>query len=101
MVYYTQLIYLHENEESVFLDFEDHVLPILAKYEGKLLYRVRPDKASVVEASIDLPYEVHLVSFPSKEMFLAYGKDEERQLYVDLKNKAVARVVLIEGYGLT
>jgi hypothetical protein len=100
MVYYTQLIYLNEGKEAIFLDFENHVLPILAKYEGLLLYRVRPDVSSVVESNIDLPYEVHLVSFPSKEMFTAYAGDEERQQYLGMKNEPVARVVLIEGYSL-
>ena len=100
MLFYTQLIYIHEGKESVFHTFEDRVLPLLGRYNGKLLYRVRPELQNVVATNVDHPYELHLVSFATREDFIAYANDKERQQYLSLKNESVAKVVLIEGVQL-
>ncbi len=100
MLYYTQLIYIKKGKEDLFHTFEDHVLPLLVKYNGKLLYRVRPASESIVATEVGEPYEVHLVSFPSKADFAAYAGDKERQGYLHLKDSSVARVLLVEGTEL-
>jgi uncharacterized protein (DUF1330 family) len=97
MVYYTQLIFVRSGEEQKFLMFEEHVLPLLAKYKGKLVLRLRPSHESVIETTVGRPYEVHLVSFPTTEDFAAYARDEKRQKYVPLKDESVESAMLIEG----
>lgn len=97
MLYFTQLIYISEGKEQVFHDFEDKVLPLLEKYNGKLLYRVRPAQSNIIATAIGAPYEIHIVSFATKEDFAAYADDKERQQYLDLKNESVAKTMLIEG----
>lgn len=97
MLFYTQLIFIKEGKEDMFHTFEDHVLPLLEKYNGRLLYRVRPGAGCVVTTGVGYPYEVHLVSFASKEDFKAYAGDKERQQYLPLKDGSVADVILIEG----
>ncbi len=42
MVYITQLIYIITGQESTFQQFEDVAIPIISKYNGRLLLRVRP-----------------------------------------------------------
>ena len=42
MIFITQLIYLKEGQETIFHQFEDIAIPIIAKYNGRLLLRVRP-----------------------------------------------------------
>ena len=98
MIYYTQLIFLHRGREKEFLEFEDHVLPMLAKYDGKLLYRVRPSEEDIISSETGTPYEVHLVSFPARTNFDAYASDPVRQKYLHLKNDSISRVLLIEGH---
>jgi len=100
MLFYTQLIFVKEGKEAVFHAFEDYVLPLLGRYNGKLLYRLRPGNGDVVTTSIDYPYEVHLISFGSKADFEAYARDEERTKYLAMKNESVEKVVLIEGVQL-
>ena len=39
MIYLTQLVYVRPGEEETFREFEDAVLPLLAKYGGELLLR--------------------------------------------------------------
>src|SRR4051812_7844025 len=97
MLYYTQLIYIKEGKEEAFQSFEDHVLPMLEKYNGRLLIRLRPEKESVIETKIDYPYEVHVVSFASKEDFVSYANDKDRLEFLPLKNESVLKVLLIEG----
>jgi hypothetical protein len=96
-IYYTQLIFVKPGQEAVFERFEDHVLPLLEKYNGRLLLRWRQTPEGVVGAAFDAPYEVHVVSFATRDDFTAYAKDETRRSYLPLKNQSIERVLLIEG----
>lgn len=97
MVYITQLVYVKPGQEKVFDEFEAVAIPLIARYRGKLLFRIRPDAASFIEGETSPPYEIHLVSFPADEDFLAFGKDPERAAFLHLKEASVERIVLIKG----
>lgn len=97
MIYITQLIYLHPGKEDVFHQFEDVAIPLIAKYNGQLMLRIRPDDLSVVEKAIEKPYEIHLVSFEAEEDLADFMKDEERKKFLHLKEEAIRAVVLIKG----
>jgi hypothetical protein len=58
MVFVTQLVYVHPGKESVFDEFEAVAIPLIAKHGGELLLRLRPTPESVIERSIELPYEI-------------------------------------------
>ena len=77
MIYITQLIYIHPGREDIFDQFEAVAIPIIAKYNGKLLARIRPDDHSFVELHMDKPYEIHLVSFDTEQDFENFRKDEK------------------------
>jgi hypothetical protein len=100
MVCYTQLIYIKQGKEEIFHEYENKVLPLLSKYEGTLLLRIRPDEKSIIAASGDTPYEIHLVSFPGKTNFNNYLADESRKAALPLKDESVLRVLLIEGSAM-
>jgi uncharacterized protein (DUF1330 family) len=100
MKYYTQLIYVKEGAEAIFQSFEEHVLPIMEKYDGALLYRVRPGRDNVVASSLGFPTEVHLITFPSRGDFEGYIADKDRLQFMDLKNESVLKVLLIEGMAI-
>jgi hypothetical protein len=97
MLYYTQLIFVKKGQEDQFNLFESHVLPLLGKYNGTLLYRVRPTDDCVIEVNMDKPFEVHLVSFPSREDFEGYARDNDRLKYMHLKEASIEKALLIEG----
>jgi uncharacterized protein (DUF1330 family) len=97
MLYYTQLIFLREGQQAAFHAFEDRVLPLLQRHGGQLLYRVRPDRSSVIGTAVEYPYEIHLVCFPGRANFESYRDDPERTQYVPLKDQSVEKVMLIEG----
>lgn len=97
MIYITQLIYLKDGQENIFHQFEDVAMPIISKYNGKLLLRIRPEKTSIIEGSIDSPYEIHLVEFETENDFKNFMQDEERKQFVHLKNQSIKKVTLIKG----
>ncbi|MBA4053556.1 MAG: DUF1330 domain-containing protein [Marivirga sp.] len=97
MIYFTQLIYIKEGEEDTFHEFEDVALPLLEKYNGSLLLRIRPTESQVIERTVDLPYEIHLVSFTTESDFENFKSDKTRSNFLHLKEKAIKSVLLIKG----
>lgn len=96
MIYITQLIYIHEGKEAVLDQFEAVAIPLIYKYNGILIFRCRPAEDAFIEGK-DKPYEIHLVSFPEEDDFEAFKKDEERKLFLHLKEEAIQSVLLIKG----
>ncbi len=100
MIYITQLIYIQPGEEESFDQFEAIAIPIIAKYNGELLLRVRPDDRSFIEPGIERPYEIHLVRFDAEEDFQRFMRDEERKSVLHLKDRSIRSSVLIRGERL-
>ncbi|PCJ23492.1 MAG: DUF1330 domain-containing protein [SAR86 cluster bacterium] len=97
MIYLTQLIYIIEGQEGALDEFESIAIPIIRKHNGELVLRIRPGKDSLIEGIAELPYEVHIVSFPSQKDFDNFAIDEERKASIHLKEKAIRDVVLYQG----
>lgn len=97
MIYITQLIYIKPGQEKTFQEFEDVAIPIISKYNGKLLLRIRPTENSFIENKIDQPYEIHLVEFESEQDFDNFTQDEERKNFLHLKERSIKSSFLIKG----
>ena len=97
MIYLTQLIYIKEGQENVFDEFENVALPIISKYNGRLLLRVRPQENAFIENAIDKPYEIHLVEFNSEQDFKNFMQDEERKQFFHLKEQSIKLSFLVQG----
>jgi uncharacterized protein (DUF1330 family) len=97
MVYYTQLVYLKPGQAEVFHQFEKCVLPLLEKYNGRMLVRWRLADHGVIESAIGHPDEMHLLSFASPEDFRNFVDDEARKSFLHLKDASVERTLLIQG----
>ena len=101
MMYVTQLIYIITGQEEIFHQFEDLAIPIIRKYNGKLLLRLRPGIDSVIEVNdIDVPYEMHLVAFDSENDFENFLNDKERKTFLHLKEQSIRSVLLIKGTAM-
>jgi len=81
----------------VFHQFENVAIPIIKKYNGRLLLRIRPDENSYIENSIEKPYEVHLVEFKSEQDFKSFMQDDERKKFLHLKEQSIKTSILIQG----
>ncbi|SDC79177.1 DUF1330 domain-containing protein [Niabella drilacis] len=100
MIFVTQLIYIKEGSEAVFHEFEQRALPLIKKYNGRLLLRLRPQKADFIEVNTEPPYELHLVSFETEADFRRFLEDEERKQFLHLKEQSIRSAVLIQGKQL-
>jgi uncharacterized protein (DUF1330 family) len=100
MIVITQLIYIIEGQENIFDQFESVAIPLIAKYNGRLLLRVRPDESSYIESDIDRPYEIHLVDFQTEQDFKNFMHDEERKKFLHLKEQSIKSSILIQGTKL-
>jgi len=100
MIYITQLIYIIDGQENIFDQFENVAIPLISKYNGRLLFRVRPAENSFVEHKIDKPYEIHLVEFDAEQDFQNFMRDEERKKFLHLKDKSIKASILYKGSKL-
>lgn len=99
-IYITQLIYLKPGKEEIFNQFESVAIPTIAKYNGQMLLRVRPEQKDFIENLIEQPYEIHLASFPTEEDFQQFLQDEERKNFLHLKEQSIRSSILIKGNKL-
>jgi uncharacterized protein (DUF1330 family) len=97
MIYITQLIYIKKGEEKTFDEFESVAIPLISKYKGRLLLRVRPESEQFIETAMEAPYEIHLVEFNAESDFENFKKDKEREAFMHLKERAVKSVLMIKG----
>jgi uncharacterized protein (DUF1330 family) len=102
MIYITQLIYLKEGQQKAFLEFEDIAIPIIEKYNGRLLLRIRPPADCFIENGhlpdgIEKPYEIHLVEFENEQEFINFMHDEERKKFLHLKEQSIKSSLVIQG----
>ena len=100
MIYITQLIYIIDGQENIFDQFEAVAIPLIGKYNGRLLFRVRPDNNSYIEHQIEKPYEIHLVEFDAEQDFQNFMRDEERKKFLHLKEKSIKASILYKGSKL-
>lgn len=99
-VYITQLIYINPGHEKVFDEFEALAIPLISKYNGELMMRIRPTKETFIEVSVEKPYEIHLVVFDSESDFKNFMNDESRKAFLHLKAESVKSSFLIKGNEL-
>ncbi|MDP6190993.1 MAG: hypothetical protein AB8A46_09005 [Prochlorococcus sp.] len=101
MLYITQLIYIHKGQEEAFNEFEAHAIPIIANYHGELIFRLRPEASAFIETgSMDKPYEIHLISFPTEADFGDFMADQERKKFLHLKEQSIKVLFLVKGEKL-
>ena len=98
MLHVTQLIYVRPGGEPAFEEFESIVLPLLAKYRGELVLRLRLRPDNQIGGSAVTPYELHIVRFESAADLDAYSNDPERQRWLHLKDQAVAHAVAFQSH---
>jgi hypothetical protein len=97
MLYITQLIYIKPGQEQVFDEFEAVAIPIIAKYNGRLLFRLRPSESDFIECNMERPYEIHLTEVASEQDLQNFLKDEERQRFLHLKEQSIKLAILYSG----
>lgn len=87
-------LFIHPGREVEFRQFETEAARIMKKHGGQIAHVIRPTASSAGEP---LPYEIHIVTFPSREQFEAYRTDLELASFAALRQLAIARTDVITG----
>jgi antibiotic biosynthesis monooxygenase (ABM) superfamily enzyme len=70
-------LWIHKGRETEFEAYESKVSRIIARYGGVIERAIRTTGAS--DQGSDEPFEVHVLKFPSRELYDAYLDDAERR----------------------
>lgn len=97
MIYITQMIFVKDGKEEVFHEFEDLAIPLMEKYSGRIIYRMRPTEDSFITAAEEQPYEIHFMSFDSEMDLNNFMRDDERLKFIHLKDESIKSVFLVKG----
>lgn len=76
-LYIVARLWIHEGLEAKFEAYERKVSRVMARYGGIIERAIRTTRASSNES--DEPFEVHLLRFPTRELYDAYQDDPERR----------------------
>lgn len=79
------------------MEFEDFAIPLMEKYNGRIIYRLRPTKENFIGENKELPYEIHFMSFESEQDLSKFMKDDSRLKFAHLKNESLTSTLLIKG----
>jgi hypothetical protein len=89
---FVQTIRLPAEGIDAFRRFEAAVLPLMPEYGARLERRLR---------TLDARFEIHIVSFPSREALDRYRADPRRQEHLHLLGESRAVLDLLEVKDVT
>ena len=76
-LYVVVRLWIHQGREAEFEAYERKVSRIMARYGGVIERAIRTSKTP--DDRPDEPFEVHLLRFPSRDLYDAYRDDAERR----------------------
>ena len=89
-------LWIHPGEEAAFEAYERDAARLMARHGGRIERAIRV-QAVGVGGEGEAPYEVHLVSFPSREAADSHAADPETALLRLRRAKIIARTDILEG----
>jgi uncharacterized protein (DUF1330 family) len=92
-VYLVVSLWIRDGAVPAFEAYEHKAACIMKKYGGSVVHAVRP-----VGTASDQPFEVHLVRFPSHEMFEAYRSDADVRALSSEREAAITKTTVLVGY---
>ncbi len=96
MILITLFLYIHENQESNYYNYEEAVLPILEKHGGQMMTKIGKGNLVWNSDNLNCPDEIHVVSFPSKIAYKEYIVDPERIALSDLRKSAIKETMVMQ-----
>ena len=94
-VYLVVSLWIRDGAVPAFEAYEHKADCIMKKYGGSVVHAVRP---YTVGTASDQPFEVHLVRFPSHEMFEAYRSDADLRALSSEREAAITKTTVLVGY---
>jgi uncharacterized protein (DUF1330 family) len=94
----TALLYIHPERRDDYERFEAEASRIMRRHGGRIERRLAA--AALTDGDNDVPDEVHLVTFPSRQSFEAYRIDPELAPLAELRARAIRRSVIWQSNDL-
>ena len=94
-IYRVVSLWVRSGAVAEFEAYERKAARIMRKYGGSIEKVIRTGQ----ENSPDMPFEIHLVSFPGQEQFAAYRADLELLSLVTDRESAILKTVVVPGVG--
>jgi uncharacterized protein (DUF1330 family) len=90
--YVVATLWIRQGEIAAFEAYERKAAAIMQRYGGSFDCVVRSDADQPGD-----PFEVHLIRFPSREMFQAYRSDAELKALSTERDAAITKTVVVAG----
>ncbi|TYA74051.1 DUF1330 domain-containing protein [Seonamhaeicola marinus] len=100
MIYITAFLFINDDKEDLYNQYESEVLPLLEIYNGKLIYRIKPSDADYINAEEEKPYEIHFISFENEAGFNGYLNNTKRLSFNNLKAQSIKTSFIVKGEKL-
>ena len=94
-IYRVVSLWVRPGAVAEFEAYERKAARIMRKYGGSIEKVIRTWQ----ESSPDIPFEIHLVSFPGQEQFAAYRADLELLSLATDRESAIVKTVAVPGVG--
>ena len=98
LLYVLVRLWIHKGLEAEFEAYERKVSRIMARYGGVIERAIRTSQA--LDGGSDEPFEVHVVRFPSQDLYDAYRDDAERRSLSDERAGIITNTDVFVGIGV-
>jgi hypothetical protein len=88
-------LWVYPGQEAAFEAFEHEAAHIMARQGGRIDSAIRMTPAE--SADPEIPFEVHIVSFPDKAAWEAYGSDPATLALREKRSKIISRTAVMDG----
>jgi uncharacterized protein (DUF1330 family) len=88
-------LWIQSGREAEFEAYERKVARIMARYGGVIERAIRTSQAS--DEGLDQPFEVHVLTFPSRDRYGAYRDDAERRSLDGDRARIIAKTDILVG----
>lgn len=94
-IYIVASLWIENESLAAFEAYERKATRIMMRYGGSIERVVR---LSTNGEQPDQPFEVHLIRFPSHEMFAAYRSDSELKALSSERNAVITKTTVVVGH---
>ena len=92
-IYRVVSLWVRPGAVAEFEAYERKAARIMRRYGGSIEKAIRTGQ----EHSPDIPFEIHLVSFPDEDQFAAYRADPELSSLAADRESAILKTVVVPG----
>ena len=96
--YITAMLFAKKGHEKEFREYENKLVPILKKYNVGIEFMIDLQQKKLMLEERNQPTEIHLLKFPSQQVFQSYLNDEQRCFLKETYKHTVEKSVLIKGH---